>query len=74
LHRVAHSTTACSSHRDPRGWVVSVSYLAFIGEEPLIAGDDAKEDHWFDLERHGQHITLSHEDNTRRLVAWWCGG
>ena len=28
--------------RDPRGWVVTVSYLAFIGEEPLIAGDDAK--------------------------------
>lgn len=48
--------------RDPRGWVVTVSYLAFIGEEPLIAGDDAKEVHWFNLERHGQHITLSHED------------
>ena len=24
-----------------------VSYLAFIGEEPLIAGDDAKEVRWF---------------------------
>ncbi|MGH2096135.1 NUDIX hydrolase, partial [Enterococcus faecalis] len=47
---------------DPPGWVVTVSYLAFIGEEPLIAGDDAKELHWFNLERHDQHITLSHQD------------
>ncbi|MGK0551188.1 NUDIX domain-containing protein [Enterococcus faecalis] len=48
--------------RDPRGWVVTVSYLAFIGEEPLIAGDDAKEVHWFTMERKDQLLTLSHDD------------
>lgn len=48
--------------RDPRGWVVTVSYLAFIGEEPLIAGDDAKEVHWFNMERQGQTLILTHDD------------
>ncbi len=32
--------------RDPRGWVITVSYLAFIGEEPLTAGDQAADASW----------------------------
>lgn len=44
--------------RDPRGWVVTVSYLAFIGEEPLNAGDDAKEVRWFTLERQAEKLFL----------------
>jgi 8-oxo-dGTP diphosphatase len=51
--------TFSTPDRDPRGWVVTVSYLAFIGEEPLIAGDDAKEVQWFTVERNGQMIHLT---------------
>ncbi|MGH2239526.1 NUDIX hydrolase, partial [Enterococcus faecalis] len=54
--------------RDPRGCVVTVSYLAFIGEVPLIAGDDAKEVHWFYLVRLGHHISLSLVDVVFTLV------
>ena len=49
-------------NRDPRGWVVTVSYLAFIGEEPLIAGDDAKEVRWFTMERKANQIHLTSGD------------
>ncbi|MDH6365670.1 8-oxo-dGTP diphosphatase [Enterococcus sp. PF1-24] len=48
--------------RDPRGWVVTVSYLAFIGEEPLIAGDDAKEVGWFNVNRHGDKLHLTKKE------------
>lgn len=47
--------------RDPRGWVVTVSYLAFIGEETLIAGDDAKEACWFTMTRKGDKLYLTKE-------------
>lgn len=48
-------------NRDPRGWVVTISYLAFIGEESLVAGDDAKEVHWFNLERKGNNLHFTHQ-------------
>lgn len=48
-------------HRDPRGWVVTVSYLAFIGEEPLTAGDDAKLARWFNIERVNNELYLTSE-------------
>lgn len=48
--------------RDPRGWVMTVSYLAFIGEEPLSAGDDAKEVRWFSLERKNHQLYLINGD------------
>lgn len=54
--------TFSTPNRDPRGWVVTVSYLAFIGEEPLIAGDDAKEVQWFSLERNANKLHLSSGD------------
>lgn len=46
-------------NRDPRGWVVTVSYLTFIGEEPLSAGDDADEVRWFTMERKGSQLYLT---------------
>lgn len=46
--------------RDPRGWVITVSYLAFIGEEPVVAGDDAGEVCWFSLKRKNDQIYLTH--------------
>ncbi len=37
--------------RDPRGWVISVVYLAILdGRRPLRAGDDAASAAWFDLD------------------------
>lgn len=45
--------------RDPRGWVVTVSYLTFIGEETLVAGDDAKDVGWFALNRVGEKLYLT---------------
>ena len=54
--------TYSTPNRDPRGWVVTVSYLAFIGEEPLIAGDDAEEVRWFTLTRQGNKIHLTSDE------------
>lgn len=48
--------------RDPRGWVITVSYLAFIGEEALIAGDDAKEVGWFTMNRQDDKLHLTKDD------------
>ena len=45
-------------NRDPRGWVITVSYLAYIGEEPLTAGDDANEARWFSIERRDNQLHL----------------
>ncbi|MGX6961598.1 NUDIX domain-containing protein [Vagococcus xieshaowenii] len=53
--------TFSTPHRDPRGWVITVSYLAFIGEEPLVAGDDAKEAYWFSLVRDNHLLYLKHD-------------
>jgi 8-oxo-dGTP diphosphatase len=41
--------------RDPRGWTISVAYLAFLGEPQVSAqqpraGSDAAEVAWFDLQ------------------------
>lgn len=55
--------TFSTPNRDPRGWVVTVSYLAFIGEEPLIAGDDAKAAQWFTFKRDGHLLKLENEQH-----------
>lgn len=54
--------TFSAPERDPRGWVVTVSYLAFIGEEPLVAGDDTSDARWFTLERCGSKIHMTSGD------------
>ena len=34
--------------RDPRGWTVSVAYLATVGKQtPVSGGDDARDARWF---------------------------
>ncbi|AQP54612.1 DNA mismatch repair protein MutT [Vagococcus penaei] len=45
--------------RDPRGWVITVSYLAFIGEEPLTAGQKTSDASWFSVKRSVNLLTLS---------------
>lgn len=54
--------TFSSPNRDPRGWVITVSYLAFIGQVPPTAGDDTQDARWFNLERHGDQISLTSDD------------
>lgn len=44
--------------RDPRGWVITVSYLAYIGEEPITFGDDAINALWFNLDRCENYLYL----------------
>ncbi len=60
--------TFSTPNRDPRGWVVTVSYLAFIGEEPLTAGDDAKEAVWFKVNRKDQLLFLSNEEEDQIIL------
>lgn len=59
LQNIDQLHTFSTPNRDPRGWVVTVAYLAFIGEDPLIAGDDASQVRWFNLERKGHLLHLT---------------
>lgn len=54
--------------RDPRGWVITVSYIAFIGEEPLNAGDDAKEAAWFTIHREDSLLILDNQKSAKIIV------
>ncbi len=60
--------TFSTPNRDPRGWVITVSYLAFIGEEPLKAGDQASDASWFSLERNGDLISLKNPDEAEIIL------
>jgi 8-oxo-dGTP diphosphatase len=44
--------TATKPGRDPRGWTISVAFIGFTSNRDIqpVAGDDAKEVNWFDLE------------------------
>lgn len=58
FHNIEQLHTFSTPNRDPRGWVITVSYLAFIGENPLTAGDDAKAAKWFTIKREGHLLKL----------------
>jgi ADP-ribose pyrophosphatase YjhB (NUDIX family) len=46
--------------RDPRGWVVTQTFLSQTDRDlTATAGDDARDACWFDLEREGNLITLT---------------
>ncbi|UDM79272.1 NUDIX domain-containing protein [Vagococcus fluvialis] len=60
--------TFSTPNRDPRGWVITVSYLAFIGEEPLEAGDQAADATWFSIDRKGELIHLTSEEDDAKIV------
>lgn len=51
--------TFSAPNRDPRGWVVTVAYIAFIGEVNLSAGDDTQDARWFTMERKNNKIHLT---------------
>ena len=47
--------------RDPRGWIISVVYIALVAEELPVAGaDDAAEARWFDLDEPPQ-VAFDHD-------------
>ena len=48
--------------RDPRGWVVSQAYTAFVDPHLLkpVAGDDADQVAWFSICQTDDRLTLSH--------------
>ena len=49
--------------RDPRGWIVTQTFLAQTESELLAkAGDDAQDARWFKLEQNGNTIRLSDKD------------
>ncbi|MGY3765443.1 NUDIX hydrolase [Vagococcus vulneris] len=51
--------------RDPRGWVITISYLAFIGEEPLTAGKKTSDASWFSVKRTANLLTLSNPNKAQ---------
>lgn len=59
LDQIEQLHTFSEPNRDPRGWVVTVSYLAFIGEDPLTAGDDASSAKWFEISRVDNQLILT---------------
>lgn len=50
-------------NRDPRGWVISASYLWHLKERiNAKAGDDAKEAEWFNVDDLPKNIAFDHID------------
>ncbi len=50
--------------RDPRGTIVSVSYIGFVDEKTAsqaVGGDDAAKAEWFDLDDHPE-LAFDHQD------------
>jgi oxygen-independent coproporphyrinogen-3 oxidase len=47
--------------RDPRGWILSNAFLAVVGtaDRSLLAGDDAMDAQWFDLDFHEENDRLT---------------
>ena len=52
------------SGRDPRGWVVSVAFVAVVDAERVTvqAGDDAAEALWYDIELSEDGVVLHRDD------------
>lgn len=59
--------TFSTPHRDPRGWVITVSYIAFVNASPIQAGDDAKKAAWFTVKRAAETLLLSEAATTIQL-------
>lgn len=61
--------------RDPRGWIISASYLALLDSDKykIVGGDDAKEAMWFDVGLEDKDdgnvvLRLTHDDIKIRSV------
>jgi 8-oxo-dGTP diphosphatase len=61
--------TETALNRDPRGWVVSVVYFAFVSEEIVVkAGDDAQNAKWY-LVVDPPKMVFGHEVYLRKRMA-----
>ncbi len=49
--------------RDPRGRVITVTYMGIVGEDKTTveAGDDAAKAQWFDIEQVPQDLAFDHQ-------------
>lgn len=57
-----------SPGRDPRGWIVTQSYIAYLKKAPGVsAGDDAERAEWFNAKLSGSELLL--ENKNHRLSA-----
>ncbi|WP_099222758.1 NUDIX domain-containing protein [Listeria costaricensis] len=60
--------TFTEPERDPRGWILTISYLAFLHQLPVQAGSDAGEARWFDIWIDSNEISLVSGDDTLILT------
>ena len=67
LERV-HTFGRCG--RDPRGRVITVTYMGIVGEDkPKVeAGDDAAQAQWFDIEKLPTDLAFDHNDVTKFVI------
>lgn len=63
--------THSTPNRDPRGWVISTSYLTFLPDLPeIVAGDDAKEVFWSDVYKDSDdNIHIIQPDNSETIIS-----
>jgi len=59
--------------RDPRGWVVTVAFYAWVEKAALIpmAGDDAKNVKWFSIQ-HLPTLAFDHQEILDKALALLC--
>lgn len=54
--------TFSTPNRDPRGWAITTSYIAFLNQEVLTAGDYASDVKWFNIDIEGDLVMLTEGD------------
>jgi 8-oxo-dGTP diphosphatase len=57
--------------RDPRGRVITVTYIGIVPEEKskVRAGDDAAKARWFDMEQLPKDLAFDHNDVTKYVIS-----
>ena len=57
--------------RDPRGRVITVTYMGIVGEDKTTveAGDDAAKARWFDIEKLPKALAFDHNDVTKYVIS-----
>jgi 8-oxo-dGTP diphosphatase len=56
--------------RDPRGRVITVTYMGIVAEDKtkVEAGDDAAKARWFDIEKMPADLAFDHNDVTKFVI------
>lgn len=65
--------TFSEPQRDPRGWIMSCSYMALVDSQKLNAhaGDDAKEVNWFNVDYDLEHEVESVSDGVKTVERYY---